>query len=77
MGPINVEAASALNGDRVDSAASMDFAMTGIPNFGDVSWTLDLALNDVQAASFGKVMDALENMPATQDPTMMMMDLWP
>lgn len=71
MGPINIDATSKLNGDRVDSDVAMDMVMNdmGILGVGDVSWALDMSLDGVDAVSLGAVTDGIDNMPDTQDPT--------
>lgn len=70
MGPIEITGGSALNGDRVDSNFTMDFAMSGAPPIGDLSWTMDVSLDGVQAEYFGKLVDALESMSGNVDPQM-------
>ena len=69
MGPINVAATSALNGDRVDSNMTMDFAMSNMPPMGgDMSWNMDMSLDGVQAEYFGNLVDAFESLSGNEDP---------
>jgi uncharacterized protein YdgA (DUF945 family) len=71
MGPINIDATSKLNGDRVDSDVAMDMVMNdmGVLGVGDVSWALDMSLDGVDAASMAAVTDGIDNMPDTPDPS--------
>lgn len=69
MGPMNVKGTTVLDGDRVNSDVSVDFRMAGMP-LGDVSWNLELALDGFDAASFGRVAQALESAQNNPDPMM-------
>jgi len=72
MGPINVDANSMLDGDRVDTSMTMDFAMSGVPPIGDVAWSMDLVLNDLDAAAAGRLQRAIESAQGIDDPTQLL-----
>ncbi len=69
MGPIKVSAVSALDDDRLDTAMNMDFAMADMAPIGDVAWSIDLKLNDLDAAAAGRVQRSIEGVGDTDDPT--------
>lgn len=72
MGPIEIDATSKQNGDRVDSRMQMAMTMNKLPDVGDLSWSIDASLRGVDAESLGAVVKGMENMPETQDPTQML-----
>ncbi len=69
MGPINVASNTALDGDRVSSDLRMDMAVDGAP-LGEISYDLDMVLENLDAAAFGRVLDALEGAQNNPDPMM-------
>ena len=69
MGPMNIAGTTTLDDGRVNSEVSMDMAMAGMP-LGDVSWNLDLALEGWDAASLGRLVDALDAAQNNPDPMM-------
>ena len=69
MGPIKVSAVSSLDGDRLDTAMNMDFAMADMAPIGDVAWSIDMKLNDLDAAAAGRVQRGIEGVGDTDDPT--------
>lgn len=68
LGPIKVNATSSLAGDRIDSNMTMDFAMTGVPPIGDIGWSLDLVLTNLDAAATGRVQRSIESAQNADDP---------
>lgn len=71
MGPINMEADTELDGDRVNAKTSMDFAMAGMPPIGDIAWAVDMTLSGLDAGAAGRLQRAIEGAGDVQDPTML------
>ncbi len=68
MGPINMDADTRLDGDRVNATTSMDFAMAGMPPIGDIAWAMDLTLTGLDAGAAGRLQRAIESAGDVGDP---------
>ncbi len=68
MGPINMDAGTRLDGDRVNATTTMDFAMAGVPPIGDIAWAMDVTLTGLDAGAAGRLQRALESAADVGDP---------
>lgn len=71
MGPINLDADTEIDGDRVNAKTTMDFAMAGMPPIGDIAWAMDVTLNGLDAGAAGRLQRSLENAGDVEDPMML------
>lgn len=69
LGPIDMDASTALDGDRVNATTSMDFAMSGVPPIGDIAWGMDLTLHGLDAGATGRLQRSFDNAGGVEDPT--------
>ena len=64
-----VKADTQLDGEDVGVAATMNMTMADLPQVGDMSLDMDLALNGADAAALGRIQQAADSMgPSAQDP---------
>jgi len=71
VGPFKMDASSELDNGDLNVETMMDFAMAGSP-IGDISWSMDMVFNGMDAAAAGRLQTALENAQGTKDPTMLL-----
>lgn len=92
MGPVDIEnsdgpgtgfnklsfnASSEIAGDRVNATSQLDISDIRIPDFGNVDVAMDLVLNRLDALSFHKISQALQNTHGSADPESAIADLYP
>ena len=77
FGGMDVNMDSSLEGGRFNAGGTASIASVGIPGFGDVSMTMDMSMNRFQAAPFGAIITALEEVQAAPDPDLAMQMLLP
>lgn len=71
IGPINLDADTEMDGDRVNATTSMDFAVAGVPPIGDIAWAMDVTLAGLDAGATGRLQQSLENAGDVDDPMML------
>lgn len=67
---MSLEASTRLDGDEVNADASMSMAMTGLPQFGEMTFDLVFELSGADAEALGRMQASLEDMGASPDPMM-------
>ena len=92
MGPVDIEnsdgpgtgfnklsfnASSEIDGDRVSAASKLDISGIRVPDFGNIDVAMDLVLNRLDALSFHKISQALQNTHGSADPESAIEDLYP
>ncbi len=68
VGPVAFDGRSSLDGERLDIAADMDFAIAGPAPVGDVSWSFDFVVNGWDAATAGRLQRAVRSAQGAADP---------
>ena len=68
MRSMSVEATTELDGDEVNADATMNIAMQGLPQLGDMSLDMVFELAGADAAAVGHMQQSLESMANPQDP---------
>lgn len=68
VGPFLLDATTALVNDRVNATTRFDFAMTGVPPVGDVSWSMILNANGLDAAAVGRLQSGLDRLTGDEPP---------
>ena len=70
FGPLSISGNSGIDGDRINGDARMAFAGVAVPGYGDMDLEIAMHFTDLDGASFGRVVQALEtvddNIPAQQ-----------
>ncbi len=70
-------ASSEIDGDRINAASKLDISGIRIPDFENIGVAMDLVLNRLDALSFHKVAQALQNTSGSADPESAIEDLYP
>jgi len=70
FGPLSVSGNSGIDGDRINGDARMAIAGVAVPGYGDMGLEIAMHFTDLDGASFGRLVRALEtvddNMPAQE-----------
>ena len=74
---LSFNASSEIAGDRVSATSQLDISDIRIPDFGNVDVAMDLVLNRLDALSFHKISQALQNTHGSADPESAIADLYP
>jgi uncharacterized protein YdgA (DUF945 family) len=74
MKGMSVKASSSVNDGIAAAAMRMELSGQTIPGFGDISVIADMTFDSLDAEALGVLTAQLENMGASQDPTMLMME---
>lgn len=74
---LSFNASSEIAGDRVNATSQLDISDIRIPDFGNVDVAMDLVLNRLDALSFHKISQALQNTHGSADPESAIADLYP
>ena len=74
MKGMSVKASSSVDDGLAEAAMHMEMSGQTIPGFGDISIIADIAFDGVDAEALGVLTAQLENMGASPDPTMLMME---
>ena len=92
MGPVDLEnsygpgtgfnklsfnASSKIDGDRVNAASKLDISGIRVPDFGNIDVAMNLVLNRLDALSFHRIAQALQNTSGSADPESAIEDLYP
>jgi len=73
---LTANADSALDGDRVDAHTNFALSAITVPAFGNVDFTLDFALDDIDAASLQAIRDAASDAQQAADPEAALANLY-
>lgn len=74
---LSFNASSKIAGDRVNAASQLDISGIRVPDFGNIDVAMDLVLNRLDALSFHKISQALQNTHGSADPESAIEDLYP
>ena len=74
---LSFNASSEIDGDRVSAASKLDISDIRIPDFENIDVAMDLVLNRLDALSFHKISQALQNTHGSADPESAIADLYP
>ena len=74
---LSFNASSEIDGDRVSAASKLDISGIRIPDFENIDVALDLVLDRLDAVSFHRIAQALQNTRGSADPESAIKDLYP
>jgi uncharacterized protein YdgA (DUF945 family) len=74
---LSFNASSEIAGDRVNATSQLGISDIRIPDFGNVDVAMDLVLNRLDALSFHKISQTLQNTHRSADPESAIADLYP
>ncbi len=77
LNKLSFNASSEIAGDRVNATSQLDISSIRVPDFGNVDVAMDLVLNRLDALSFHKISQALQNTHGSADPESAIADLYP
>ncbi len=74
---LSFNASSEIDGDRLSAASKLDISGIRIPDFENIAVAMDLVLNRLDAVSFHRIAQALQNTRGSADPESAIKDLYP